>query len=45
MLPWVDRLFGTYYLPKRQWPAEYGTDTKVPSTLFAQLLFPFRRQR
>lgn len=42
VLPWVDRLFGTYYLPKGQWPAEYGTDTKVPAALLDQLVFPFR---
>jgi len=24
MLPPVDRLFGTHYLPKKDWPAEYG---------------------
>lgn len=23
-LPWIDRLFGTLYLPPREWPAEYG---------------------
>ena len=43
VLPWVDRLFGTHYLPKGEWPAEYGSDTKVPDTLPAQLVFPFRR--
>ena len=43
VLPFVDRLFGTHYLPKGKWPEEYGTDTKVPASIAAQLLFPFRR--
>ncbi len=44
MLPIMDRLFGTFYLP-REWPAEYGTDTPVPDTLIDQLLAPFGSQR
>ncbi len=40
MLPFVDRLFGTFYLP-REWPAAYGTDTAVPPELTEQLLSPF----
>jgi sterol desaturase/sphingolipid hydroxylase (fatty acid hydroxylase superfamily) len=39
MLPFVDRMFGTFYLPKT-WPAEYGTSTSVPETLIGQLLEP-----
>lgn len=38
-LPVLDRLFGTYYLP-RHWPAEVGTDTPQPATLAGQLLDP-----
>jgi sterol desaturase/sphingolipid hydroxylase (fatty acid hydroxylase superfamily) len=40
MLPFVDRLFGTFYLPKA-WPVAYGTDTSTPDTLAGQLLTPF----
>ena len=40
MVPLIDRVFGTYYLPKH-WPAEYGTDTPIPATLTGQLLEPF----
>lgn len=43
VLPWIDRMFGTHHLP-RAWPAEYGTDTKVPETLAGQLVFPFQRR-
>ncbi len=40
MVPVMDRIFGTYYLPK-SWPAEYGTDTYMPETVAGQLLQPF----
>lgn len=40
MLPWLDRIFGTFYLPPRQWPARYGSDTPVGATLGEQLLRP-----
>jgi sterol desaturase/sphingolipid hydroxylase (fatty acid hydroxylase superfamily) len=39
MVPVMDRIFGTYYLP-RHWPAEYGTDTFMPETLTGQLVEP-----
>jgi sterol desaturase/sphingolipid hydroxylase (fatty acid hydroxylase superfamily) len=41
MLPWMDALFGTLHLPRGQWPAQYGTDTKVAPSLAAQLAQPF----
>jgi sterol desaturase/sphingolipid hydroxylase (fatty acid hydroxylase superfamily) len=41
MFPWVDRLFGTLYLPPNRQPAVYGTDTAVSSGLVGQLLDPF----
>ena len=40
MLPVMDRVFGTFYLPQH-WPAAYGTDTHVPEGLAGQLLDPF----
>lgn len=43
-LPVLDRLFGTYYLPKH-WPAEYGTDTPQADTLGGQLLDPLAPPR
>ena len=39
MLPWVDRLFGTHYLPARL-PEAYGIDAKLPGSLTGQLLYP-----
>ncbi|MES9906416.1 MAG: sterol desaturase family protein [Sedimenticola sp.] len=41
MFPWIDKLFGTCYLPKRQWPTRYGLDEVVPPNLLAQLVAPF----
>jgi sterol desaturase/sphingolipid hydroxylase (fatty acid hydroxylase superfamily) len=39
MLPWVDKCFGTHYLP-RAWPSKYGTNTPVALGLAGQLLNP-----
>lgn len=42
LFPWIDRLFGTWHLPGGRFPASYGIDTPLPSTLGGQLLAPFR---
>ncbi len=43
-LPFLDRLFGTHYLPKNAWPERYGLiDDTMPQGFFAQLLSPFKR--
>lgn len=39
MLPLLDRVFGSHYLP-RHWPSAYGTDTPVATTLAGQLIGP-----
>ncbi len=44
MVPVMDRIFGTYYVPKH-WPAEYGTDTYMPDTVTGQLIEPFGSSR
>lgn len=44
MLPFMDRLFGTFYLPKT-WPERYGTATYEPDSLTGQLVQPFAPQR
>jgi len=41
MLPILDCIFGTWYLPKKQWPPKYGTNGPVASGLTGQLLQPF----
>ena len=38
-LPWIDRIFGTYHLPK-EFPNAYGINATVPQTLVGQLLYP-----
>jgi sterol desaturase/sphingolipid hydroxylase (fatty acid hydroxylase superfamily) len=42
IFPWLDRLFGTFFLPKDAWPIRYGTDTAVATSLVGQILQPFR---
>lgn len=37
-----DVLFGTFYLPRGERPANYGTDTPVPQDFAGQIFFPFR---
>lgn len=40
-LPWIDRLFGTYYCPEGKWPDEYGiAGHPVPEGYVAQLAYP-----
>lgn len=42
IFPFIDRLFGTYYLPKNQWPKETGlTDASFPKGFLKQFIFPF----
>jgi sterol desaturase/sphingolipid hydroxylase (fatty acid hydroxylase superfamily) len=42
-LPWLDRLFGTRYLPGREWPPRYGiAGDPVPEGYLDQLAYPFR---
>ncbi len=39
--PIFDRIFGTYHLPGKHWPAEYGTIKKLPKTFVGQFLYPW----
>jgi sterol desaturase/sphingolipid hydroxylase (fatty acid hydroxylase superfamily) len=41
MLPVMDLLFGSAYLPKKQWPGDYGIEGPMSPGLFSQLLQPF----
>src|SRR5262245_10644031 len=42
--PILDRLFGTYHMPKDQWPSGYGiAGHPVPRGYWQQFLYPFRR--
>lgn len=31
IFPWMDKLFGTFYLPKDRWPRAYGIETPMAS--------------
>jgi sterol desaturase/sphingolipid hydroxylase (fatty acid hydroxylase superfamily) len=42
MLPCMDWIFGTYHLPRKEWPSAYGIETKMPTSLAGQLLHPLR---
>jgi sterol desaturase/sphingolipid hydroxylase (fatty acid hydroxylase superfamily) len=43
MLPWLDRVFGTFYLPKRAFPSAYGIEAQMPAGFWNQMFFPFSR--
>ena len=40
LLPWVDRLFGSFYLPKSDRPKQYGINEVLPNSLVKQLIRP-----
>jgi sterol desaturase/sphingolipid hydroxylase (fatty acid hydroxylase superfamily) len=40
MLPIIDWIFGTHYLPRNQWPSAYGIEAKLPGSLAGQLVYP-----
>jgi sterol desaturase/sphingolipid hydroxylase (fatty acid hydroxylase superfamily) len=43
-LPWIDKLFGTYYAPEGRWPSGYGiAGDPVPEGYLAQFTYPVRR--
>jgi sterol desaturase/sphingolipid hydroxylase (fatty acid hydroxylase superfamily) len=44
MLPLMDKLFGTWYMPKKQWPSKYGIDGSMAPGLAAQLMQPLLPQ-
>lgn len=42
--PWIDRLFGTYHMPRDEWPEATGIHgDPVPADFARQFLWPFRR--
>ena len=44
-MPWLDMLFGSFYLPKNEWPKEYGIDDELAPSLWGQLINPLRGRR
>ena len=45
MLPGIDRLFGTLYLPPTEQPRSYGIDQTIATSLLGQLTEPFLPRR
>ena len=45
MLPWVDWMFGTFYLPKNERTRSYGIDQPISPHLLGQLMDPFMARR
>ncbi|HEX4171284.1 MAG TPA: sterol desaturase family protein [Acetobacteraceae bacterium] len=44
--PFLDLLFGTFYMPKDRWPSDFGIDGRaMPDHLLGQLWYPFARRR
>lgn len=44
--PWIDRLFGTHYLPEDKWPDTYGLNNEdIPAGFWAQFVYPFTRKK
>jgi sterol desaturase/sphingolipid hydroxylase (fatty acid hydroxylase superfamily) len=42
--PWLDKIFGTHYLPESKWPSGYGVPEQVPNGYLAQMKYPFVRK-
>jgi sterol desaturase/sphingolipid hydroxylase (fatty acid hydroxylase superfamily) len=45
LFPWVDKLFGTHFLPKDRLPEHYGIDQPIAKTYLGQLAQPFQGRR
>jgi sterol desaturase/sphingolipid hydroxylase (fatty acid hydroxylase superfamily) len=43
MLPWLDRVFGTFYLPNDAFPSAYGIEAHMPAGFCNQMFHPFSR--
>lgn len=44
LFPWIDKVFGTEWLPK-SWPTKYGIDETLSATVLGQLMDPLRKRR
>lgn len=43
--PWIDKLFGTFYLPPSKWPENYGIPEDVPKGYLKQFTYPLTRKK
>jgi lathosterol oxidase len=45
-LPLIDKVFGTCYLPRNEWPAVYGIEgNPVPESYWQQVIYPVKPER
>jgi lathosterol oxidase len=43
--PWIDKMFGTHYLPEQKWPESYGLDKeRIPAGFWGQTFYPMTRR-
>ena len=42
-LPMIDMIFGTFYLPKGEWPSSYGIMEGFPKDYLNQFIHPFKK--
>lgn len=46
LFPWIDRIFGTYYMPKDRLPEKFGLyGEQIPGGFWGQMVYPFGKQR
>jgi len=44
--PWIDKIFGTHYLPGDKWPDTYGLQNeKIPAGFWGQTFYPLTRRK
>ncbi|MGD0493194.1 MAG: sterol desaturase family protein [Steroidobacteraceae bacterium] len=44
--PWIDKIFGTHYLPEDKWPDNYGLhNEKIPAGFWGQTVYPLTRRK
>jgi len=44
--PWIDKIFGTHYLPENKWPDNYGLhNEKIPGGFWGQTFYPLTRRK
>lgn len=44
LFPWIDLLFGTFWMPQGVQPSVFGVRDPVPPSFLGQLAFPFRKK-
>jgi len=44
--PWIDKIFGTHYLPEDKWPHNYGLhNEEIPAGFWGQTFYPLTRRK